>query len=181
MGTVEQIRVIETNYQGYRFRSRLEARWALFFDALKLEWEYEPEGFALPNGQWYLPDFFIPFHGMRKHYPNAGYWVEIKGIPPTEEELEKLRLTCIGTKHHGYCMVGMPGANVPIAIDFLQRPAQELPPILADALAEHRKSSMHWAVLDELRCSAILACCREPPVEPSEFIYALELARGARF
>lgn len=38
------IKPIETRYAGCRFRSRLEARWAVFFDALKIEWEYEPEG-----------------------------------------------------------------------------------------------------------------------------------------
>lgn len=42
------IKAIETCYAGCRFRSRLEARWAVFFDALGLEWEYEPEGFELP-------------------------------------------------------------------------------------------------------------------------------------
>ena len=50
------IKAIETRYKGYRFRSRLEARWAVFFDALGLKWEYEPEGFELPSGR-YLPDF----------------------------------------------------------------------------------------------------------------------------
>lgn len=43
------IKAIETVYRGYRFRSRLEARWAVFFDALGLEWEYEPEGFDLTD------------------------------------------------------------------------------------------------------------------------------------
>jgi hypothetical protein len=41
------IKAIETRYKGYRFRSRLEARWAVFFDALGVEWEYEKEGFDL--------------------------------------------------------------------------------------------------------------------------------------
>ena len=50
------IKAIETVYNGYRFRSRLEARWAVFFDALGLEYEYEPEGFSLGAGG-YLPDF----------------------------------------------------------------------------------------------------------------------------
>lgn len=50
---------IETHYKGYRFRSRLEARWAVFFDHLKLSWEYEPEGFDLGDGVWYLPDFKV--------------------------------------------------------------------------------------------------------------------------
>jgi len=51
------IKAIETSYKGYRFRSRLEARWAVFFDSLGLEWEYEPEGFDLGEDGWYLPDF----------------------------------------------------------------------------------------------------------------------------
>ena len=54
------MRAIETHYKGYRFRSRLEARWAVFFDALGIEWDYEPEGFELGNGERYLPDFFLP-------------------------------------------------------------------------------------------------------------------------
>lgn len=28
------VKAIDTVYKGYRFRSRLEARWAVFFDAL---------------------------------------------------------------------------------------------------------------------------------------------------
>lgn len=35
------IKAIETSYKGYRFRSRTEARWAVFFDALGVRWEYE--------------------------------------------------------------------------------------------------------------------------------------------
>lgn len=37
---------IETIYKGYRFRSRLEARWAVFMDACGADWEYEPEGIS---------------------------------------------------------------------------------------------------------------------------------------
>ena len=53
------MKAIETIYKGYRFRSRLEARWAVFFDALGIDWQYEVEGFELDNGEWYLPDFKI--------------------------------------------------------------------------------------------------------------------------
>ena len=53
------MKAIETVYKGYRFRSRLEARWAVFFDALDIAWTYEPEGFDL-DGEWYLPDFWLP-------------------------------------------------------------------------------------------------------------------------
>lgn len=53
------IKAIETVYKGYRFRSRLEARWAVFFDACGYDWEYEVEGYHLPCGTYYLPDFRI--------------------------------------------------------------------------------------------------------------------------
>lgn len=53
------IKPIETIYNGYRFRSRLEARWAVFFDAAGIKYQYEPEGFDL-DGEYYLPDFFLP-------------------------------------------------------------------------------------------------------------------------
>lgn len=61
------IKAIETRYAGCHFRSRLEARWAVFFDALKIEWQYEPQGFELnrkltllPGKIKYLPDFWLP-------------------------------------------------------------------------------------------------------------------------
>jgi len=37
----------------------LEARWAVFFDALGIKYEYEAEGYDL-GGVWYLPDFWLP-------------------------------------------------------------------------------------------------------------------------
>lgn len=33
---------IPTKYNGINFRSRLEAKWAAFFDLLEWNWEYEP-------------------------------------------------------------------------------------------------------------------------------------------
>ena len=57
------IKPIETIYNGYRFRSRLEARWAVFFDAIGINYEYEPDGVLVENGEYYLPDFYLPqFH-----------------------------------------------------------------------------------------------------------------------
>lgn len=52
------IKAIETTYKGYKFRSRLEARWAVFFDGIGVKWSYEVEGFNL-DGINYLPDFEI--------------------------------------------------------------------------------------------------------------------------
>jgi len=66
------LKAIDTEYRGRLFRSRTEARWAIFFDEVGLDWEYEPEGFELPSGARYLPDFKL----MRKHGGHA--WVEVK-------------------------------------------------------------------------------------------------------
>jgi len=56
-----EIGPIETDYAGYRFRSRLEARWAVFFDKIGIPWEYEAEGYETPLGR-YLPDFRLKLH-----------------------------------------------------------------------------------------------------------------------
>lgn len=54
-----KIKPIDTEYKGYLFRSRLEARYAVFFDELGWEWGYEKEGYELKSGR-YLPDFWFP-------------------------------------------------------------------------------------------------------------------------
>ena len=56
---IKEVKSIETVYNGYRFRSRLEARVAVLFDALGIEYQYEPEGFEY-KGDYYLPDFYVP-------------------------------------------------------------------------------------------------------------------------
>lgn len=74
------VKPIQTRYKGYHFRSRLEARYAVMFDTMGLDWEYEPEGFDLGDAGWYLPDFFIPWLNV---------WIEVKGGEPTREEMQK--------------------------------------------------------------------------------------------
>jgi hypothetical protein len=93
---------LETRYAGYRFRSRIEARWAVFFTRLGLDWEYEEQGFkvhwagdpvartsgsvdAWPDVQHppgyvektqptrYLPDFQLP---------GLGLYLEVKPAMP---------------------------------------------------------------------------------------------------
>ena len=72
-----EIKAIETRYNGYKFRSRVEARWAVFMDTLGVKYEYEKEGFDLGEFGYYLPDFWLPEHQC---------WVEIKGAEPTSKE-----------------------------------------------------------------------------------------------
>ena len=93
---MNSIQPIETKYKGYRFRSRLEARWAVFFDALGVEWEYEPEGFQLPSGKKYLPDFRLKCWGTRgSHFLKTPFdlYVEVKGVM-TWEDADKIREFC---------------------------------------------------------------------------------------
>ncbi len=79
---MNEIQPIPTMYNGCLFRSRLEARWAVFFDVLGLKWEYEPEGFQLSNETWYLPDFWLP-------YFDEGVWCEVKPNWGGEEKWDK--------------------------------------------------------------------------------------------
>jgi len=69
------IAAIETHYAGHRFRSRLEARWAVFFNALNITWQYEPQGYTVGRDKHpYLPDFWLP---------DLKAFVEVKGDPDT--------------------------------------------------------------------------------------------------
>ena len=79
---MDTITPIQTVYNGYRFRSRLEARWAVFFDAIGMKYEYEPEGYDLGGGVRYLPDFYLP---------ESNCFAEVKANEPTQAELDKMR------------------------------------------------------------------------------------------
>jgi len=90
------IKAIETEYNGYKFRSRLEARWAVAFDAMGIKYEYEPEGFDLGDGVYYLPDFLL--HGIKGRHKKGDapcdIWVEVKGASSyheiSSEDLDKI-------------------------------------------------------------------------------------------
>jgi hypothetical protein len=101
--------LIDTRYRGYRFRSRLEARWAVFLDALLWSWVYEPEGYSLPSG-WYLPDFWVEPPG------HAPLYLEIKWAQAEPEEINRCRDLCLVT---GRTVLIAEGA-VPLSSDDLR-------------------------------------------------------------
>jgi hypothetical protein len=77
--TGPRIPAIETRAYGCRFRSRLEARWAIFLTEAGFTWEYEPEGAQLDAGR-YLCDF-------RVTGPNGvQVWLEVKPPNNTEDD-----------------------------------------------------------------------------------------------
>ena len=73
-------KALEIHYNGDNFRSRLAARWAVFFDTTGIDYVYETERLDLDDGQTYLPDFYlkrgIRFLGEKK--PRADVWVTAK-------------------------------------------------------------------------------------------------------
>lgn len=98
----ERIRAIPTAYNGYKFRSRLEARWAVFLDALDVPYVFEPEGFEIEHSGGgapvrYLPDFWLP---------RQECWLEIKGQEPGLEERVKAQLLATGTGHPLHMLFG---------------------------------------------------------------------------
>jgi len=97
---MNQIKAIQTEYNGYLFRSRLEARWAVFFDACGIDYEYEPEGFDLGGGLQYLPDFLL--HGV-KGRDGGDLYVEVKG-QMTDYDARKInRFASLGMRENHCC------------------------------------------------------------------------------
>lgn len=111
------MKAIETIYKGHRFRSRLEARYAVVFDMLGIEWQYEPQGFEcgqrLTKSLWwadyprinYLPDFWLPREKV---------FVEVKGQFPERADLTRF-LDCaaylaLGDEQFG-CTEDIPSAR----------------------------------------------------------------------
>lgn len=80
---MNEINAIPTPYDGCLFRSRREARWAVFFNTADIPWEYEEQGYDLGAAGWYLPDFRINAD------THAEVFFEVKGKTPTREELAK--------------------------------------------------------------------------------------------
>lgn len=93
------MKVIQTEYKGTIYRSRTEARWAVFMSVLNFPFIYEPEGFDLGKDGWYIPDFYLP---------SMDTFMEIKPeiiIPGRESPIEAL---CRSTKKNVIQFKGMP-------------------------------------------------------------------------
>lgn len=108
------IKAIDTHYNGYKFRSRLEARWAVFFDQMDVRYQYEPEGFDL-GGTRYLPDFRLTdgllLYGEEEARQNV--WIEIKPtLEVADEERDKVAAFARGTGYQILLIGGDPGPDV---------------------------------------------------------------------
>lgn len=103
------IKPIETIYNGHKFRSRLEARWAVFFTEANIPFEYELEGFELGNGLRYLPDFYLR---------DIGVYVEVK---PNKEisrkDLEKMVKFAVDGEKGLVLIMGTPSTETMYLLD----------------------------------------------------------------
>lgn len=177
---MKTIKAIQTSYRGYSFRSRLEARFAVLFDAMGLDWDYEPEGFELPSG-WYLPDFFVrypPESIQAKRHPGAGYWVEIKGAPPTEREVELCIELSEMTKHKTWIYYNGLGREAR-AFEAYRKKELNLPECARQFL-EFGASIIRSYDAGEVWGSAPICCCQSED-RSTIFDEALAIARSARF
>lgn len=77
----------------------------MFFDAMEIKYEYEPQGFEM-DGVKYLPDFYLP---------DADRWIEIKGKKLTQKEIEKCERFCESLDKEGVkftIFIGQPYDNI---------------------------------------------------------------------
>lgn len=110
------IKAIETKYNGYSFRSRTEAKWAYVFNKLNIKYLYENEGYELENGDWYLPDFYLPNHG---------FFIEIKGTTPNQKELDKCSFLANGLSKPVVMVIGNPDDFNSLCFYGYNRPADD--------------------------------------------------------
>lgn len=72
---------IVTTYNGVTYRSRTEARWAVFFDRIGMNVDYEAFELDIPTIGKYTPDFSI----------GSELFAEVKPVWPTGLEVSKAR------------------------------------------------------------------------------------------
>lgn len=72
---------METTYNGITFRSRLEARWAVFYDVLGIPYQYVRERMH-PDGIFYPSHFSLPEQNL---------WIAIKGSTEDGEVIDSVR------------------------------------------------------------------------------------------
>jgi hypothetical protein len=158
------IKAIETVWNGYRFRSRVEARWAMFFTGMGIEFEYELEGFVLEDGTYYLPDFYLPQVKM---------WAEVKGQEFTKEEVEKCKQLRISTNMPCLMLVGPPDYKNYIAWE---------PDTWSDDWLEYDYSLVNRYLENEYRFPCMNYCV--DGVEEmycGDYMVSVEISRSARF
>ena len=181
---MKSIKAIETIYNGYRFRSRLEARWAVYFDSLDIKYEYEHEGYQLPTGDLYLPDFVLP---------ELDVHVEVKPNGDlTFDEMHKIVNFVISSGKELLLIVGSPTDEMMFLIDpdhasFLSEEMEVVPAYqdeveLRGLFFESSGDYCHVAFGVAPRCAGLTFVYKSiPPNDDYRLHAALLEAKQARF
>lgn len=144
-----RVAAIETEWGGWKFRSRLEARWAIFMDRAGVAFEYEPEGFETEAGR-YLPDFYLP---------ELELWLEIKPRIELLNEYDIARLVAFGAENKILTLTGEPW---PAKYQFWH---------VRDGQLRHDKNYLFWGVC--------CLCGRRQPMELLAADSSTKLFHGA--
>lgn len=178
---------VKTEYRGMTYRSQTEARWAVFFDTLGVEFQYEPETIALSSGAKYLPDFYIK---------DFDAYFEVK---PSDEKIvseESVKARCLAHDKPGkrvWLSIGGPApktANVLV----LEKWRRDVPieDILADPdnrfwfHEDRRDEKVYWLHSEEVEGFVIggpgVSTSHErPPLNHRTVAKAYDAARSAVF
>lgn len=126
-------RALPTVHQGVTYRSQTEARWAVFFDTLGVQFSYERETISLSSGQKYMPDFYIK---------DFNAYFEVK---PSNDEVvtaEAAKARCLAHDRPGqrvWLAIGAPAPKTPNIL-VLDEWSKDVP--IEDILSDSRHR--HW-------------------------------------
>jgi hypothetical protein len=111
------IKSIPTQYGGVLFRSRLEARWAVFFDSCGWDWAYEQEGYTI-DGVNYLPDFRL-YNVNRRSWDEEDaakpFFIEVKGVM---DDASRTKIDALASYYPVYVVKDIPCAKNKCLYDF---------------------------------------------------------------
>lgn len=146
---MRNVEAIETEFGGIAYRSRTEARWAIFFATLGIDVEYEAHHIRLSDGVGYLPDFYIPVFKA---------WFEVKAGNDAivTAEAAKARLLSADQKgHRVWLAIGPPSAEEPNILTLEQwSPEVPIEEILGTPenryrfLEDRRDDEIYWLQAD---------------------------------
>lgn len=104
--------LMPTSFRGVTYRTRIEARWAVFFDRLGVTFHYKPEKLELPDRQCCTPTFYV-------HEFEAYIWVFASSSEILIEESElAFKLFKSEQVNHVWLIMGPPNPEIANILDF---------------------------------------------------------------
>lgn len=159
------IDAIKTIYDGITYRSRTEARWAVFFKELSLDFKYEQERIEFEDGTTYLPDFYIE---------DFDCYFEVKGNDDNlviEEAKKAKQLSLTGKKV--LLAIGAPSPVTPNILYLNRTDGLEIEQILEDPdyrgriMEDRRDKEVYWFSSEQKDTGSFSCICALSKPSPS--------------